>query len=235
MRNYYLYVHITPSNKLYIGITTNCIGRWKNGYGYGSSPHFYNAILKYGWDNIQHIVLLEGLSKEVACECEKYLIAKYQTTNPKYGYNVCAGGEGTNGYHHTEEYKENLRNRPISKEQRKAISNTVKKRWKEGRFIHTGDNWRQGAWNKGLTKNDLRVAKYCRKKGEWKMPDDARKKLSNSKKGLPAHNRKKVLCVETGLIYDSVISAQAITGINNISLAARNENRTAGKLHWRYI
>lgn len=237
MSKYYLYVHITPNNKCYIGITSKRpLERWKNGYGYEGSPYFYNAIQKYGWDNIRHIVLLEGLSKEVACECEKYLIAKYQTQNPKYGYNMCAGGEGTNGYHHTEEYKQNLRNRPISKEQKYSISNTLKKRWKEGYFKHTGDNFRKNQpWNKGLTKQDIRVAKYCRKPGTFHHTQESKNKISQSHKGKPASNRKRVLCVETNVVYGTVTEAQHITGINNISIAARDINRTAGKFHWRYI
>jgi group I intron endonuclease len=106
-----VYVHITPNGKLYIGMSSfnNPVKRWKScGYGYQNQSLFWKAIQKYGWDNIQHIVLLEGLSKEVACECEKYLIDKYQTQNPKYGYNLSSGGEVNRGYHHTEEYKKHL-------------------------------------------------------------------------------------------------------------------------------
>ena len=59
--------------------------------------------------------------------------------------------------------------------------------------------------------------------------------MSESHKGKLAHNRKRILCVETGVIYNSVSEAQKITGINNISIAARKVGRTAGKLHWRYV
>ena len=66
------------------------------------------------------------------------------------------------------------------------------------------------------------------------MSPESRQKLSNSKKGKPAPNRKRVECVETGIIYASVKEATALTGITNISKAARFGN-SAGKLHWRYI
>ena len=237
MSGYYVYVHIVPNDKYYIGIT-KCFPtkRWKNGYGYGSSPYFYNAILKYGWDNIKHIILLENLSKEMACECEKYLIAKFNTTNRKYGYNVCIGGEGTNGYHHTEEYKTKLHNRPITKEQRAAISNTLRQRWEEGYFKNTGSNLKgKSPWNKGLTKDDPIISKSCRKVGEFHHKDSSKIKMSESHKGLPAYNRKRVKCVETGIVYNSVTEAQGITGINNISLSARRSDRTAGGFHWRYL
>ena len=233
MSNYYLYVHITPNNKYYIGITkVKPINRWKNGKGYSNSPYFYNAIQKYGWDNIKHIVLLENLSKEVACECEKYLIAKYKTNSHDYGYNVCSGGEGTNGYHHTEEYKDRLRHRPISNSQKQDIAETVRKRWKEGAYVNRKHT--QIPWNKGLTKDDPRVAKSVRKVGEFHHTEEAKLKMSKSHKGKPAHNRKRVLCVETDVIYESVSEATKQTGINNISKSAR-KNSIAGGFHWRYI
>lgn len=41
------------NNKVYIGQTHQTLKeRWgKNGSGYRTSPHFYHAIQKYGWDN----------------------------------------------------------------------------------------------------------------------------------------------------------------------------------------
>ena len=65
--NYTLYKHTTPSNKVYIGITSMKVKkRWCGGRGYRHNPHFYKAILKYGWGNIKHEILLTGLTKEKA-------------------------------------------------------------------------------------------------------------------------------------------------------------------------
>ena len=37
--------------------------RWgANGCNYKSSPHFYSAIQKYGWDNFEHNILFTGLN-----------------------------------------------------------------------------------------------------------------------------------------------------------------------------
>lgn len=91
--NYSLYIHITPNNKKYIGITRrNPEDRWNNGNGYRNNNHFYCAIKKYGWNNIQHIVILTGLSKEEAEKKEIEYIAKYNTTDRRYGYNNDYGG-----------------------------------------------------------------------------------------------------------------------------------------------
>lgn len=75
MKKYTVYKHVTPSNKVYIGITSQSINRrWRNGKGYSTNKHFYRAILKYGWDNIQHIVLFTNLDVNKAKQIEISLI-----------------------------------------------------------------------------------------------------------------------------------------------------------------
>ena len=50
--NYTVYMHISPSNKRYIGITSKSVNkRWNNGLGYIKNDHFWRAIQKYGWNN----------------------------------------------------------------------------------------------------------------------------------------------------------------------------------------
>ena len=94
-RNYKLYVHISPSNKRYYGITCKkrVQDRWDCGRGYYKNEHFTNAINKYGWENFQHIVLFDNLTIEEASLLEQMYIALYDTTNSKYGYNNSLGGE----------------------------------------------------------------------------------------------------------------------------------------------
>lgn len=91
--NYSVYKHTAPNGKVYIGITSRDVGRrWQNGKNYKSSPHFNNAIQKYGWDSISHEVLFSCLTKEQAEQKEIELIAFYKSTNPQYGYNIENGG-----------------------------------------------------------------------------------------------------------------------------------------------
>lgn len=92
---YFVYKHTAPNGKVYIGITCkiNPQKRWNNGAGYQQQKHFYNAILKYGWDNFRHEIILFGLDKLTACQKEVELIAEYQSMNPKYGYNTRSGGD----------------------------------------------------------------------------------------------------------------------------------------------
>lgn len=92
-KKYIVYMHIVPNGKKYIGITCNNINkRWRKGKGYWSNEYFTNAINKYGWDNIQHLILFDNLSKKEA-ECkEKELINFHNTYKREYGYNIEKGG-----------------------------------------------------------------------------------------------------------------------------------------------
>lgn len=109
MKYFAVYMHINNVNgKKYIGITCQKPEqRWRKGKGY-KNGHFKNAIDKYGWDNFEHIILYENLTKEEASKKEYELIKKYDTTNPSKGYNSCDGGGVTVGYHHTKESKEKM-------------------------------------------------------------------------------------------------------------------------------
>lgn len=94
--NYKVYYHCTPSGKYYIGITRQTVGqRWKHGEGYKQSVAFYNAIQKYGWDNISHEVIASNLTKQEACNFEKLLIKILNTTDKNYGYNIAIGGQNS--------------------------------------------------------------------------------------------------------------------------------------------
>lgn len=89
-----VYKHTAPNGKVYIGITSKEPKvRWHGGNGYYHNEHFHNAIKKYGWDNITHEIIETDLPKDAACELEIRLIAQYNATNPKYGYNGTHGGE----------------------------------------------------------------------------------------------------------------------------------------------
>ena len=98
-RNYCVYVHVSPSGKMYVGQTKNINNRWRNGAGYlytkngvYKQPAFANAIIKYGWDRFEHEIIASNLTRKEADNFEELLIEKLNTTNPKYGYNCRKGG-----------------------------------------------------------------------------------------------------------------------------------------------
>ena len=103
-RRYKLYVHISPSNKRYYGITRLDVKkRWRSGgCGYRYQPYIWNAIQKYGWDNFTHEVLFDNLTEDEACLIEQCYIALYDTMDRTKGYNCSIGGVD---HLHTEDTK----------------------------------------------------------------------------------------------------------------------------------
>ena len=131
MKLYSLYRHTSPSGKIYIGITTQPLyKRWSNGKGYKRHPYFFNAILKYGWDNIKHEVLFTGLDELTAKSLEIDLIRHYK--NLGISYNITDGGDGYLGYKPSEETKKKWskqrKGRALSKEWKDKISEAMKGR-----------------------------------------------------------------------------------------------------------
>lgn len=90
-----IYLHRNKiNNKVYIGQTVQPVQkRWRNGAAYSTCTYFYNAIQKYGWDNFDHIILEQSDSwtKEELNEKEEKYIEIFDSTNPKYGYNIKKG------------------------------------------------------------------------------------------------------------------------------------------------
>lgn len=135
-----VYMHITPSGKRYIGITCRKPEYRRNdGKGYEANKHFHNAIGKYGRDNIKHVTVSSGVSKERAREVEKNLIDKFDTTDSEKGCNHGTGGEcGGAGVAFAKE-----RRRKIG-EAHKGMKHTAEAREKMSE-AHTGLQ----TWNKG--------------------------------------------------------------------------------------
>ena len=152
-----VYIHICPNGKRYVGITQkeDPKERWDSGWGYQSNVHFFNAIKKYGWNNIEHQVFKVD-TKEEMFYLEKYLISYYNTTNPIYGYNHSSGGEISNfGCHwfHTDESKKKI------SDSKKGDKNPMygKHSWNYGR--HT-------PYYGGGLKKGTKLKKHT-----WKTPD----------------------------------------------------------------
>ena len=92
-----VYRHTSPSGKVYIGIThyKDPKKRWgKNGNFYSKKVVFYRAIEKYGWDNIKHEILFQGLPEKRAKNLEVSLIQHYKKLG--LSYNMTVGGDGHN-------------------------------------------------------------------------------------------------------------------------------------------
>lgn len=187
---YCVYKHTTPSGKSYIGITMNDPQRrWGHGTNYRTNKYFSNAIKKYGWENISHEVIYQGLTKEEACEKEKELIAKFRTCERDHGYNLTSGGES---YEFPEEVKDRLKGpRLLSEEQREELA-------KRGRIIAE-------KYLKGRTPTKEQIAKMAESKKGKKQPQWVKDKRAKSLKehykkvgGLSQEHREKIRNASTG-------------------------------------
>lgn len=194
--NVKVYMHTSPSNKVYIGITSQEPKlRWGNGCNYSSNEHFNRAIKKYGWDNFKHEILFSNLSLKEAKEKEIELIAFYDSTNPEKGYNITIGGESGNGYHHTELAKQKIsasmkgrtspmKGRKQSEESKAKISESNKNIPRRKGFTLSDETKKKiGEAHKGIPKP--KSEEHKRKMSEAKrgttLSEETKKKMSESR------------------------------------------------------
>ena len=210
MDNYNVYIHIFPNSKVYIGITSQKPKRrWNNGQGYKNNQYMTNAIMKYGWDNVIHKILYTNLKKEEAEEIEIKLIKEYKANNKRYGYNIEYGGC------HNGKTSEITRKR-IS-EANKGKHNSLNTEFKKGHITIITEEIKQkiSEKNKG---------KHASVRTEFK-------------KGHKPLNVRKVLCIESDVVYDTIKKASEDTNVMacHISQVCNGKRKSAGKLHWKFI
>lgn len=84
-----MYLHIFPDRRKYIGCTSQPVKeRCAGGMGYHNCHKMFNAIAKFGWDNIDHYVLMDGLCERYARLMKAALIKKWSTHKSYGGYNM---------------------------------------------------------------------------------------------------------------------------------------------------
>ena len=217
---YTVYQHKNKINgKVYIGITMQePERRWGiNGINYKSSPHFYAAIQKYGWDNFEHIILFTNLTKEEACKKEQELIKKFNSINREFGYNSTSGGEV---FIMNEETKQKISQamkgnknglgHPCSEEKKKKISEAQKGR--------------------RLTEEHKQKLSEAAKKRHIPCSNQAKENIRKSS------HKKPVYCEELDVIFESVqeCSRQLDIPATNISKLCRGKGKTLKGYHLRY-
>lgn len=257
---YIVYIHTSPSGKVYIGITCQTVEqRWREGRGYKNNQAFYNAIQKYGWENIKHEIVAENISKEEATKLEKELIEKYHATDKNYGYNICFGGEdGWVGVHHTEEAKRKMREAAkhrtssrkgvkLSEETKKKLSESHKGMYKgvpiESKAGKPYRRKRNGVWTISYPREWFPDGKITR-------TEEHKRKISEANKGrhcsaevrenmskAQIKTKKPVRCIDTGEIFESETAAMKHFNIDKV-LICRNCNgkqKTAKGLRFEYV
>lgn len=193
---------------MYIGITCNSVERrWgKNGKEYlrkrndGTymQPKFANAIVKYGWDNFEHIIWATGLTHETACEIEQKLIALWDSR--KSGYNISTGGEGNTGFSPSEETRKKMSIAHKRLPHKRGYSNVKLK----GRKLTEEHKKKISESRKGKNIGNFGS----------KNPNYGNHKLANENNP----NAKKCICLFDGKIYDCMNACSAEMGIHRMTL-----------------
>lgn len=221
---YYIYRHISPSGKVYVGQTINIQKRWGyNGEHYlkkkkdGSFVQniFARALLKYGWENFKHEILLEEIPKSEADYAEKYLIRWYKIHN--LSYNISDGGEGNCGAR-----------KPLSEERKRQITEFMRTNHPMKGKHHSSE-----AMAKIIYANRHRVYTEEQKErmhetgkrlGQMVVTEERRKKYSDYRKAHPdtwvaGWNRKEV--------HQYSLEGKYITSYSSAEEAARAIKRSS--------
>ena len=84
---YYIYIHTCPNHYSYVGISQKPKQRWNEGEGYKASKKFYEAIKKYGWNEIKHEIVAETNYRWIAQKIERTLITHFKKKGISYNEN----------------------------------------------------------------------------------------------------------------------------------------------------
>ena len=258
-RTYCVYMHTNKINgKKYIGQTCRePEKRWgKNGCEYENSPHFYNAILKYGWDNFFHEILFTGLTHEQADKMESYLINFYKSNNKNFGYNIRGGGSnGALGGETKRKISQANKGKKLSIEQRKAMSERFRGENNPNYGNHKlagknnpnyGNHWNAGENNyfygKKHTPETIAIirAKNIGRVHSEEEKAKRRKSLKGKQAGILHHNIKPVLQFDQNGIFvkewEYINQARDFLGIDpsTIVRCCKGRQKTAGGYIWKY-
>lgn len=210
--NYIVYKHTFPNNKVYIGITCQEVSRrWKYGDGYKTQSLMYNAIIKYGWKNIKHEILLSNLTKEQASVAEIFYIKLFNSDNRNFGYNIRHGGDANSGY-------------TLSEETRNKMSIARK-----GEKNHM--------FGKHMT-DDVKKKLSLSHKGKCNI--EAIRKGAEKRRGRNAYNAKKVIQLTKNdifiKVYFSISEARDETGTRSQDIynCCKGRQKSANGFKWRY-
>jgi len=213
------------NSKSYIGFTQNFQNRIKNhkkaseNYAFNSDNKsaFYEAIIKYGWDNFSWEILYQSKHLNHAKnEMEPFFILEYNSYcgfKNSNGYNLTLGGDGSNGRKCKKSTKQKLKK--WSKSHYENPENRERQRqfaidWWDSlteteKNIHAQKSRHEVPWNKG-------------KRGEYNFSDKTRKKISESKMGHPSYER-------TEIILDKLRKNRKGKGTGKNNAMAKEENR----------
>jgi group I intron endonuclease len=185
------------NHKIYIGQTMNLYQRYLCMSSNSVRPRMKLDIQKYGIENFELTILEDNISdRKTLIEREKYWITYYDSANKEKGYNTCPWGSsqpnelnGMYGKHVSEECKQKLRE-------------WLAEQWQKEEYRQTQHDRMSG---KNNIMYDVHLNGELNPMYGKHHSAETRKKISERLKGKPQYQcRKKVRCIETDMIFDSV-------------------------------
>lgn len=235
---YIVYKHTNQINgKSYIGISSQSLKSrsGSNGKNYNKNKHFYDAIKKYGWNNFSHEVLFSGLSPIDAQRKEIELIAKYQSNNPQYGYNLSSGGESGNAGCTMSEAEKSRRSQAYSGKGNPMYGKRGKNNPNYQRKCSDATREALSRALKGRTFDDSSIEKMRaaqKQRAHWA----GEKNPMYGKTYADAPQAKRVICLDTQKSFSSIKEAAETYGIcaSSITACCKGKRNVAGGYHWKY-
>jgi group I intron endonuclease len=249
----YIYILTNKINgKKYVGQTTkeikNRLYEHKHEANNRCKQIIHKAIKKYGWNNFD--VTYFECSKEILDAMERILIYLWDTQIPN-GYNAESGGCINKS--HSNETKEIIRQDHLKNKYTVGDKNYFYDKHFYGEdnpFYskhHTDETKiKLSNANKGrfAGKNNSCYGKYGANHPAYgnKHSEETKQKISKAHKGKIVSEEtkikisKRVICIETGEIFNSIKNASKVKNIDasSISACCKGKLKTAGKLHWKY-
>jgi group I intron endonuclease len=104
------------NKKIYIGKTIYNLDKRKRSHEVSiQKTYFHYALKKYGYNNFLWESIDNCNNDIELCNKEKYYIAKFNSNNKNFGYNLTIGGDGVTGHKQSEKNKKAASKRMIGK------------------------------------------------------------------------------------------------------------------------
>jgi len=174
-----IYRFIFPNEKSYVGQTVNFTSRMSNHKKTAKERKYntplYNAIRKYGWDNLK-IAQLTFCTPEDVDELERLYILKYQTLDRAFGYNLDTGGVLNKRHSSSTRQKISSTNKSMSVHTFRTRTKKICAYTLEGNFVAIYESASEAARIHGVAANTIaRVARGGRRTScglVWKWAED---------------------------------------------------------------
>lgn len=211
-----IYKITSPSGKVYIGQSVNIEKRFKQYqflYKIKNQTKLYNSFKKYGIDAHLVEIIIECEEAELN-DLERYYQDLYNVINT--GLNCTLTNSSDRSGKHSKETSEKIRK---SLKGRKVNPESVRK-------------MRESLTGRKLTDEQKKSISEGRK--GMKIPESTRLRMSESKKGGKNPMARKVINIETGVVFDTMVEAAESVGVTKNALYHHLKNKVKNRMPFYY-